>query len=80
MGLTFFSDRVSNQVNDKLYHCALPLTNITSITESMVTSAFNGANIMNGGGDSPEDVLLGRLITLLYKLHLQQFRDRFLTN
>ena len=63
MGLTFFSDRIFqiNESTDALYHCALPLTNITSITEEMVRSAFNGVNKMYGGGDGPEDVLLGKI-------------------
>ena len=61
MGLTFWSDRTFqiNESNDGLYHCALPLTNITSITEDMISIAFQGISKMYGGGDAEEDVLLG---------------------
>ena len=63
MGLTFWSDRTFqiNESNDGLYHCALPLTNITSITEDMISTAFQGISKMYGGGDAEEDVLLGQL-------------------
>ena len=62
MGLTFFSDRTFqiNESTDALYHCALPLTDISLITDAMVRTAFNGVSKMYGGGDGPEDVLLGR--------------------
>ena len=62
MGLTFWSDRTFeiNESNDGLYHCALPLTNITSITENMISTAFQGISKMYGGGDAEEDVLLGQ--------------------
>lgn len=41
-------------------YCALPLTNITSITDDMITTAFDRINLMDGGGDSEEDILLGQ--------------------
>ena len=62
MGLTFFSDRIFqiNESTDALYHCALALTDISSITDEMVSMAFKGVSKMYGGGDGPEDVLLGK--------------------
>ena len=56
------SDRIFeiDEATDALYHCALPLTDISDITSGMVTNAFTGISKMYGGGDSPEDVLLGR--------------------
>ena len=41
------------------YHCALPLTNISSINDEMITEAFNKIDLMHNGGDAPEDLLLG---------------------
>ena len=38
---------------------ALPLTDVESITDTMVNSAFAHADSMANGGDLPEDVLLG---------------------
>ena len=65
MGLTFWSDRIFeiDEATDALYHCALPLTDISDITSGMVTNAFTGISKMYGGGDSPEDVLLGKKIS-----------------
>ena len=62
MGLTFWSDRLFDidEMTDGLYHCALPLTDIGELTSSTVTEAFSGINKMYGGGDGPEDVLLGK--------------------
>jgi len=81
MGLTFWSDRTFqiNESNDGLYHCALPLTNITSITEDMISTAFQGISKMYGGGDAEEDVLLGQL-KKLFHLFLRYSRHRFLKN
>ena len=81
MGLTFWSDRTFeiNESNDGLYHCALPLTNITSITENMISTAFQGISKMYGGGDTEEDVLLGYLKTE-HHLFLRYSRHCFLTN
>jgi len=62
MGLTFWSDRIFsvNEMNDSQYRCAMPLTNITSITEDMIRTSFSGINSMYSGGDSMEDILLGQ--------------------
>ena len=61
MGLTFWSDRLFeiDEMTDGLYHCALPLTDIDQLSSSTVTAAFSGIDKMYGGGDGPEDVLLG---------------------
>ena len=68
MGLTFWSDRLFEigEMTDGLYHCALPLTDIEELTSSTVTAAFSGIDKMYGGGDGPEDVLLGNYKILLY--------------
>ena len=64
MGLTYWSDRLFlvNEMNDAQYHCAMPLTNLTAITEDMISTAFDGISRMHLGGDSEEDILLGKLI------------------
>ena len=64
MGLTFWSDRTfqSNEMNDNQYHCALPLTSISKITSSMINNAFSSIGKMYYGGDSEEDVLLGKFL------------------
>ena len=64
MGLTFWSDRTFelNEATDALYHCALPLTDIAHLTSGMVSAAFSGISKMYGGGDAPEDVLLGKFL------------------
>ena len=64
MGLTFFSDRffAIDEMTDALYHCALPLTDIASITDIMVTDAFASISQMYYGGDGPEDVLMGMFV------------------
>ena len=64
MGLTFFSDRffAQHEMTDALYHCALPLTPIALITDTMVTNAFASISQMYYGGDGPEDVLMGMLV------------------
>ena len=74
MGLTFFSDRffAQHEMSDALYHCALPLTDISSISDRMVSNAFASINKMYYGGDDPEDVLMGELNSLSF------CRSRFL--
>ena len=64
MGLTFWSDRsfTNNEMTDSQYHCAMPLTNLTSITEDMINTAFNKLGSMYYGGDAWEDLLLGECI------------------
>ena len=66
MGLTFWSDRsfTNNEMTDSQYQCAMPLTNLTSITEDMINTAFNRLDSMYDGGDAWEDVLLGECIIL----------------
>ena len=61
MGLTFWTDRKwsVNEMDDDQYRCAMPLTNLTSITEDMIRTSFSGINSMHSGGDSMEDILLG---------------------
>jgi len=63
MGLTFFSDRffAQHEMSEALYHCALPLTDISSISDRMVSNAFASINKMYYGGDDPENVLMGEL-------------------
>ena len=65
MGLTFWSDRLFeyDEMTDSQYHCAMPLTNLTSITEDMINTAFNTMSSMYYGGDVWEDVLLGEGIS-----------------
>ena len=69
MGLTFFSDRffAQHEMSDALYHCALPLTDISSISDRMVSNAFASINKMYYGGDDPEDVLMGELNSLSFR-------------
>ena len=64
MGLTFFSDRffAKYEMSDSLYHCALPLTDISMITNKMISDAFASMNKMYYGGDDEEDVLMGESI------------------
>ena len=64
MGLTFFSDRffAQHEMSDALYHCALPLTDISLISDRMVSNAFASINKMYYGGDDPEDVLMGEFL------------------
>ena len=50
-------------MTDSQYHCAMPLTNLTSITEDMINTAFNTMSSMYYGGDVWEDVLLGEGIS-----------------
>ena len=68
MGLVFWSDRLfyEDEMNYKQYHCALPLTNITSITDDMIENAFDRVNLMDSGGDSYEDILLGTSLPLRF--------------
>ena len=69
-------------MTDALYHCALPLTDIASITETMVTDAFASISQMYYGGDAPEDVLMGKFdVPILKRIVLifnRIFRNRFL--
>ena len=61
MGLSFWSDRSfqSNEMTASQYHCAIPLTYLTSLTTNLIESAFGTISTMYGGGDGPEDLLLG---------------------
>ena len=83
MGLTFWSDRLfrMNEMTDGLYHCALPLTEIEELTNTtMITDAFSGINKMYGGGDGPEDVLLGNYQILNAQIPQKLFRYCILQN
>ena len=64
MGLTFWSDRLFEigEMTDGLYHCALPLTDIENLSSTTIRTAFSGIDKMYGGGDGPEDVLLGNYL------------------
>jgi len=81
MGLTFWSDRLFeiDEMGDGLYHCALPLTDIEHLAnETMITDAFSGINKMYGGGDGPEDVLLGNYqIFNLQIINFQTLQKQF---
>ena len=69
MGLTFFSDRFFSkyEMSDSLYYCALPLTDISSITNRMISDVFANINKMWYGGDDPEDVLMGKFVIYFFK-------------
>ena len=83
MGLTFFSDRffAQHEMSDALYHCALPLTDISLISDRMVSNAFASISKMYYGGDDPEDVLMGEfLYVLIFCYFNHSFRNCILTN
>ena len=61
LGISFFADRdhdFSVAIN-ALYLNVMPLTDVGLISNSMIEAAFNRIRGMGGGGDGPEDALLG---------------------
>ena len=53
-------------MNYTQYHCALPLTDISSITDDMIATAFDGINRIHVGGDAYEDILLGKFFPVSF--------------
>ena len=84
MGLTFWSDRLFEigEMTDGLYHCAMPLTDIENLSSTTIRTAFSGIDKMYGGGDGPEDVLLGNYLIFHYFKDAVKilFRYRFFEN
>jgi len=58
----FLLDRNSNI--DKIWRIVLQLTEVQSISDRMVDDAFGLISTMDGGGDGPEDILLGLVFSM----------------
>jgi len=66
LGLAFFADRDHDFgcPLEELYHVALNLKPVKDITLTEIGNAFEQMNQMGGGGDSPEDQLLGLVFSI----------------
>jgi len=70
MGLTFFADRLFKQNEmqtdtNRVYSSAIALTDVDDyVFNSAFDAAFDSISKMYGGGDAPEDPLLGIIFTM----------------
>ena len=72
MGLTFFADRLFKQNEmqtntNRVYSSAIALTEVDDyVFNSAFDAAFASISKMYGGGDAPEDPLLGIIFTMVH--------------